>query len=347
MVELTRTGMMLHRVHDTLVGTVGLILNLLLVYVAIKRTQPNFRKFANLVLLSAAIDILYSFFQLICQHQHEVFNGQFFFMANGIERSVSEHTSYLISTVQMTIALMSVSILPVQFYYRFLLVHRSYPPSVWLLVGLTGVSVGVSFTLGVLGTLAHIESAKRGRDYYVSQLSAVWNDDRGDSKFISAIDLKDPIALIYYGFGSQVIAVSYGLSMFFGYKSVKFVLPSGLEISERTKALRKQYTRNLIVQAICGYCTSVVPTGFVALISLLHVDARGWFIWFATVISYGPLLNALIPLTIIRPYRSFVASLFGLKSAEQAGLSTDGRSVATTTAAAKSKIVSVNQVSAD
>ncbi|KAI6212772.1 hypothetical protein M3Y94_00068300 [Aphelenchoides besseyi] len=333
MIQLTHTSMMLHRIHDQVVNTAGLLCNVLLVFVALKRTQPNFRNFANLVLLSAAIDILYSSLQLLCQHQHEVINGQFFFMASGIERVVSERASYFISTVQMTVALMSVTILPVQFYYRFLLVNSSYPPSIWLLFGLTLGSIGVSFTMGILGTLAHIESAKRGRDYYVNQISDVWNDEDGKSKFISAIDLKDSISLLYYGFGSNVIALSYGISLFFGYKSVMFVQPlHGLEVSERTKALRAQFTRNLIIQAICGYCSSVVPTGFVALISVLHIDASGYFVWFASVISWGPFLDALIPLILIKPYRSYVASVFGLGPADShSGLSQDGRSMITTT----------------
>lgn len=57
-----------HRVHNLILAVLGILLNILLIIVVLKKTKKNFRLYARLVLFNAMYDIFYSFVEILCQH---------------------------------------------------------------------------------------------------------------------------------------------------------------------------------------------------------------------------------------------------------------------------------------
>ncbi|KAI6198920.1 J domain-containing protein [Aphelenchoides besseyi] len=234
-----------HRWHNITFAVLGILLNILLIYVANKRTKKSFRSFASLILLCAYYDVIYSIMELLCQH-----NGVFLVSAYGIEHYSPRWVVNVLTTTQFSLLLLAVTIIPTQFYLRYRLLCGGANHRLHLICSLT-ISILASLWLGILSLINRWDAHKRGVEYYERMLGDEWRDENNKTKFLDAIDLQDRYALCYYASGTIIIAGSYTLALYFGYKSIHAVQPVPIESSGghgKTEKLKRAYTRNLIVQ---------------------------------------------------------------------------------------------------
>lgn len=121
---MTAQKIVVHRVHNLCLAFLGIVLNILLIFVVIKKTRKNFQLYARLVLFCAIYDIIYSLLEITCQHQLEIKNGYFFIFSYGIEQYLSRTAVGFVGLIHLSLYLMNVTIIPTQFRYRFWLVNR-------------------------------------------------------------------------------------------------------------------------------------------------------------------------------------------------------------------------------
>ncbi|KAI6237901.1 hypothetical protein M3Y95_00313400 [Aphelenchoides besseyi] len=252
--------------------------------------------------------------ELLCQHQIEIKNGVFLVSAYGIEHHSPRWIVNILTTTQFSLLLLAVTIIPTQFYLRYRLLCGGANHRLHLICSLS-ISILASLWLGILSLINRWDAQKRGTEYYERMLGDEWRDENNKTKFLDAIDLQDRYALCYYASGTIIIAGSYSLALYFGYKSIHAVQPVPSESSGghgKTEKLKKAFTRNLIVQAVCSYLFSVTPTGAVAVSILFKWDISGYGVYVLSLLSFCPLLNAISALALVHPYRAFlVDACFG------------------------------------
>ncbi|KAI6212765.1 hypothetical protein M3Y94_00067400 [Aphelenchoides besseyi] len=193
--------------------------------------------------------------ELLCQHQIEIKNGVFLVSAYGIEHHSPRWIVNILTTTQFSLLLLAVTIIPTQFYLRYRLLCGGANHRLHLICSLS-ISILASLWLGILSLINRWDAQKRGTEYYERMLGDEWRDENNKTKFLDAIDLQDRYALCYYASGTIIIAGSYSLALYFGYKSIHAVQPVPSESSGghgKTEKLKKAFTRNLIVQAVCSY----------------------------------------------------------------------------------------------
>ncbi|KAI6198922.1 hypothetical protein M3Y96_00571900 [Aphelenchoides besseyi] len=307
----------MRQIHDTLCGIFAFFLNIFLIFVVVRCTKPSLRSYSRMVMICAVYDVVYSFVGLICQQdqqQVDIYDGVYYTFSFGIDYYFPELVSpMLLSTIQISLIVIAVTLIPTQFYYRHLLLTSTNAQNGRLIFALCLSVISGSF-VGLFGYVCRLEAQKRGREYYLNQLSARCKEDYKDA-FVNAIDMRDPLTGSSLVYGTSLIIISYAVAVYYGYRSLKLVRPaneSDIANNSRAVQLKSQFTRNMVIQSICAFALSVLPTSLVGVSTLMYFNSPISNSSSMFSFAYLPIFNATSSLICIGPYRDYVKKILHL-----------------------------------
>ncbi|KAI6237898.1 hypothetical protein M3Y95_00313100 [Aphelenchoides besseyi] len=305
----------MHRLHDVTCGFFAIFLNIFLIYVVIRCTNPSFRSYSRIVLIYAVYDVIYCIAGLICQEQVDIHDGVYYTFSFGIDYYFPEFVnSIFLSTIYLSLIIIAVTLIPTQFYYRHLLLTSTTAQNGRLILALS-LSVISGSSIGLFSYFCRREAQQRGREYYLSKLSDLWKEEGYRNSFVNAIDMKDLVTQSSLVWGTTMIFCSYAIAIYYAYLSLRVIQPSNeVEIANNSRAaqLKSQFTRNLIIQSICAFSFSVLPASLVGVSTLLYLDLPISSSVSMFSLAWMPVFNATSSLLCIGPYRTYVKKILHL-----------------------------------
>lgn len=110
---------------DAFAAVLGLFANFVKFFAVKGGTSSNVRSYGNMVLICTVIDIFYAIVTLLC-HQHiQINNHVLLIISYGIENYIPWWPATILSSIEYFFLIEAVTILPVQFYYRYYLMTTS------------------------------------------------------------------------------------------------------------------------------------------------------------------------------------------------------------------------------
>ncbi|KAI6183038.1 hypothetical protein M3Y97_00445300 [Aphelenchoides bicaudatus] len=300
--------------HDKAAGIVGLVANLVLLYMALKRMSPAFRNYSYMILINCANDIIYSIVSLSCGRVIELRNATLFHMSYSLENHASPTVAMFIEFMNEVVCMQTSTILGTQYYFRYILVSKRREPTLGLLSFLVSVSTLASLIFGVTDIFSSMDSAKRGRSYYTEQLGFDWVASDGRIHFSSANDIRDFSTKVHFGEGTVCIFASYAVVMYYGYKTLMIMqnpVPNQ-QISKNTRAMTRQFTINLLIQTGLTVCCAVMPATYLFVYVVFQPPIPFVGIFISSIYTWNPLSNALVTMLVIKPYREQLVHFISL-----------------------------------
>ncbi|KAI6199331.1 hypothetical protein M3Y96_00615500 [Aphelenchoides besseyi] len=304
----------IHFFNDTIACVLGIVLNLLLMYVIIKTLNRNIRSYGYLVFVGAAFDVFFAIVELITLHQLLIKDGIMFIMSWGVEYTLYPYVGHFFMFCHCTVGMQGLWLLAAQYNFRYEIITNS-DVSIRLLVRNVAITFSLSLLMAIFGCYGTIQATKRrGREYYAKQINSNWLDQEGSQHFIYAMDFRDSATLIFF-FGSFFITiVCYGVSMFYAWKACKYIREHrSADRSHRTVRLDRQFTKSLVMQTVNAIIFAAAPIILMCVSMQLRLDICFAGLWTMSFLSLLPAANAILALVVIKTYRNCLISTFHLK----------------------------------
>ncbi|KAI6237655.1 Serpentine receptor class delta-1 [Aphelenchoides besseyi] len=303
----------IHFFNDTIACVLGIVLNLLLMYVIIKTLNRNIRSYGYLVFVGAAFDVLFAIVELITLHQLLIKDGIMFIMSWGVEYSLYSYVGHFFMFWHCTVGMHGLWLLAAQYNFRYEIITNS-AVSIRLLVRNVAITFSLSLLMAIFGYYGTIQAInRRGREYYAKQINANWLDREGSLHFIYAMDFRDSATLIFFFVSFLITIVCYCVSMFYAWKAYKFIREHrSADRSQRTVRLESQFTKSS-KSTVNAIIFAAAPIILMCVSMQLRLDI--WFagLWTMSFLSFLPAANAILALCVIKTYRNCLISTFHLK----------------------------------
>ncbi|KAI6230845.1 hypothetical protein M3Y99_00911200 [Aphelenchoides fujianensis] len=310
---------------DLLGSLMGALLNVLLL-AAILRSSHRKQAYSFMFLFTACFDFAYSLLELAIQHLLTAERGVLVIMPHGLERFFPP-SIYVIIFFHIFLVMNSIFILPCQYKYRYDILKNPHTTVRSLIVSVS-VASGVAALCGANAVWMVVEQQRRPAVHYERLLEA--DDVDGREFYLYGFDIEDiSTKCFYYGSAFMSSNAALILCAFYLWKSVRFVHEQQDAISDQTRSLARQFKISLIVQTVNSLVWAVSPISLLTMSIIFRVRFLSAYTmlpvaWLPAVVSTNLKLlsNALTTLTIIKPYKRYVASLFCGKSASVSSLNT-------------------------
>ncbi|KAI6221691.1 hypothetical protein M3Y95_00988900 [Aphelenchoides besseyi] len=294
------------------VGSVlGILSNTILLTAIFCSSRQKLQAYSFMFLFPACYDFAYSVLELSIQHLVTTQNSKLFIMPHGIEQ-LAPSSKYLVIFLHSFLAIHAVFILPCQFKFRYDIL-RDPNTTTKNLITYVAISSIVGTLCGLNSIWIVYEQQQRPSSYYMKILED--KEVEGREFFLYGADMRDLSTQIFYcGLGLVTSNVAIGLSVFYAWKSYKFVQGPEQTMSQHTRSLQRDFSIGLIVQTINSFIFAISPISCVMFSMIFDIKLVG----LATMlpVSYLPVVNATLTIIVIKTYRRYVMSFFRSKSSQ-------------------------------
>ncbi|KAI6220053.1 hypothetical protein M3Y99_01623300 [Aphelenchoides fujianensis] len=307
-------------VNNLAAFTIGSFAIGLLVYLVLFKTSAQFAPYSRLLLLSAVVDTIHLFSYFWCQQRYRVESNVMVATFVGPAQFLP-HAGMCVSMIfQNSSPQLTVTIVPVMFYYRFYSLRHSRPPSglrTLFVVAVPVLLVAVDCAMGIPAFCSPADVGGAFERYYWPEVPVpkLLVGNMNKNFFAQA-------TLLYHRvltFGSYIPAI------FFAFLSVRELQKQSLQLSTRTKKLQRAFNWMLFAQALVPFVTLVCPIiGFTAL-AWGNVSFRYSSEFNVLLLTWAPPLSALSSILLIKPFRQHFVHLLscGLNGGKRVGASTN------------------------
>ncbi|KAI6223134.1 hypothetical protein M3Y99_01458600 [Aphelenchoides fujianensis] len=333
---------------DMTACVLGMIFNSLLIYAIVKVTDSNLRSYSYLLLASACFDLFFSVIEFCTLHQLLSCGSVLVIMSHGfVERFLFPYVGSLLMIPHVFAANHGLMILAAQFHYRYRLVADG-EASVWILVRDLAITTSLGWLMACSAWWGTVISLQRPREYYLEMINQQSFYKRAAEYALYVSDQQDTITMIYFKSSFWFTYICFGVSVYYGLRSYLHVRANGSMGNQRTERLQAQFTRSLVVQTVNTCIFALIPLSFSSIPMQITSSQNQWpgkgafecankclragFITM-TLLSWLATANACCTLFIVRKYRTYFLSLFGLAhlSVSQTSATPDHTGISKTT----------------
>ncbi|KAI6217954.1 hypothetical protein M3Y99_01741200 [Aphelenchoides fujianensis] len=197
---------------------------------------------------------------------------------------------------------LAITVLPAQYYFRYVLISKQRPLSLLKTMGLFSISLGTALLDSLISfpTFAYSGTVRPDFDY-----CSIWTQETPCPQIVVG-DIRYWPMQIYFLYAGLMIQTSYGLAVYFGYKTVRTMqsaLQSSMVVNSKT-----QINRVLLIQSILPLINAVTPLTLAVVGTFFYWDLGNTLAWMNAAFPLLPVLNSASTILFVSPYRQF---LFG------------------------------------
>ncbi|CAD5233676.1 unnamed protein product [Bursaphelenchus xylophilus] len=280
----------------------GGILTTLLCFLVICKTEGTLRNYRSILLICSFNDIFYWALDNALAPKLKQTDGVFMIKIEGPARYFSHDVRLILVSIYIFAVCVICSQLPAQMYFRYHCLTRPRPLTTAKTVGLFLLSLVVASPnyYFVYMTLSSVDALRKKVDY-----NALWYKELpAPDVFFS--DARSFYHIVYFVYGGLLISFSYALSLFIGVQTLKKTRRLYDSCSDNTKRLQNQLNNYLTVQSVVPLVVCITPLLFVIVTGFLYIDIGRICMLSAVFLSWMPILNSLITMIVIIPYRKWI-----------------------------------------
>ncbi|CAD5233130.1 unnamed protein product [Bursaphelenchus xylophilus] len=298
-----------HHLIDSFIGIGGIIACSLVIYLSSTKVKNKALRVYTIMLISnATVDLIYSI-NTLCTMCSGVLGIQTVFMT--IDSPFWPKTvwwSYAAVSTNLFLMFLSVGILPLQFIYRYgTMRNQPFSRKQMLLFSL----VPLAFAL-LHGFISPWTFRPPNPEYEVMFREALEVDENYELPGYLIGDVRNfDLMTLHFLNIFVIVAFSYATILFMAYLSKRtMTLQSGLSTSPQTKAVQRQVTRIIYIQAIYPLFVVCVPAISFSIAAARGIQLKmiGELVMFS--MHTPPLVNSLIVILCVPSYRRFVVNPF-------------------------------------
>ncbi|KAI6209134.1 hypothetical protein M3Y96_00188900 [Aphelenchoides besseyi] len=275
----------------------GIALNALLI-VAIHKTGRRL-VYSRLFLVAAIFDLFFSVVELLTQHQIAVKNGVMFLLPRGIEwwfKNGAFGINYVIFIIHCFAYMQGIFILAALFRYRFILAKEPHALPSKYLDGLVVSTIG-AIVCSLSAAIGVYQASKKGWNYYENVLK---RSNVSTKFFMYVVDIRDFGTIGYFFGGLLLSTVSFVIVLLYARQA--FIQPK--DEDAKTRVHQAQMTQALVFRTLTTLVFGVWPVVF-------RFDAEIFGTGMMFTWPWTAVLNAVVTLFIIPPYRRYVLNSIG------------------------------------
>uniref|UniRef100_A0A7E4VT45 G protein-coupled receptor n=1 Tax=Panagrellus redivivus TaxID=6233 RepID=A0A7E4VT45_PANRE len=131
-------------VNNVIANVLSIVLNLFLIAVIQTQAKKQLRHYRKVLLLSTIVDLMLASLGLVLQPIYFAPNGIFIILIDGIIRPLPQPWTTVAVMLPLFVMYLLLTIVPVSFIYRYMLICKNTEPSSRVFVCLIGAAIGVS-----------------------------------------------------------------------------------------------------------------------------------------------------------------------------------------------------------
>uniref|UniRef100_A0A7E4VBF9 G-protein coupled receptors family 1 profile domain-containing protein n=1 Tax=Panagrellus redivivus TaxID=6233 RepID=A0A7E4VBF9_PANRE len=289
-------------IHDTIVSSLGIVLNSLLLYLIYSSNNKHLRQMSTALCQNAVLDILLSTMTLIIQPQVYITSNVCVFILQphvSLPKVIYFFMFYCFGG-QITLSMYA---MPVPFYVRYLIVcarrnvrYRDLIYPYFL--------VFTCFLIICIGTGWCFPFDQQFQEQFVPLFNAspVFGGNVSALPIFAANRVSAKPMLFFYTFVFCSLTITYSIVVFLAYKistSMDF-LPT---ITVKVKKYNRQLHRALLIQAIGPLFAGVLPVIVLASMVLLNFESVYATLGISICVAWIPVVTPIAAIWVIKPYR--------------------------------------------
>ncbi|CAD5233749.1 unnamed protein product [Bursaphelenchus xylophilus] len=269
-------------VNYSITSVVGGILSLLMLYLVLFKTSGALKGYQNMLLICCITDLIYWAVDNFMWMKLKEKDGVFIVKMEGLAGNLSRPYRVLMS----------------HFINNFLTASQT--------LGLCCIALVVTIPT-LFFTYASFNSSPNVRPGF--NYGQLWYQEFPMPQLLFG-DVRSIYQKGFFFWGGGIIAVSYILTISIGRRTLQRTRRMDFSYSEKTKRLQNQLTNFMFVQATIPLFISVVPILLIVIPAFFYVDTGMMCFYCVIAISWIPLLNPIITITVIVPFRRIVCGAF-------------------------------------
>ncbi|CAD5219073.1 unnamed protein product [Bursaphelenchus xylophilus] len=283
----------------------GGLISFLFFYLIVFRTAGELRKYRPIFLICSLTDLFFYGINTFVEIKSKMKDGVFMLRLEGpAQRYSREVQLYAVSVFVATLG-MAITVLPAQFYYRYYTLTRGKPLPIWKTMFIFSISYMVGVPMAILAYYSYgFGAPRKGLNY-----GQLWYPDT-PLPLVFYADTRDPVMMLYFGWGGTVITVAYMVLLYIAYRTLKHFNMQAQAYSRKAKSMQKQLTWFLIIQSVIPIFVSSGPNVFLVITAFLRIDAGILTTIVVDFMGLLPVCNPFLSILVIKPYRRIVGGVF-------------------------------------
>ncbi|KAH7716713.1 7TM GPCR protein [Aphelenchoides avenae] len=280
------------RISETVAAACSFALNLLLVVVVLRCRTKELRVYSRLILCNCAVDTMFAVASYVIEPHGDIRAGIFMVFNNGVNFGFDDFTLFLFFHFSLYAAVM-ITAVPMA-YRDIALSGKQIVALISIALFLaTPVTVAVWLVWGSASRRTAVELAEHIRSYPC-------HDEREVYIGKDLADVAPPCLLAAF-----LLPLIYGSVVFCAVKVHRLIRSSSL--GGRKQELQQQIGWALLAQATAPVFTMFLPLGTIIVVASFGLEGlHGVLMSTSSFCSYIPVLNPVMTLYFIKPYRKFI-----------------------------------------
>ncbi|CAD5233750.1 unnamed protein product [Bursaphelenchus xylophilus] len=284
----------------------GGILSFLMLYLVLFKTSGALKNYQNMLLICCSTDLIYWAVDNFMWMKFKETDGVFMIKMEGLAGHLGR--PYRVFTMAFYVWIISFLniMLPVQFYYRYHSLTRNGFLSASQTLALSFFSLILTLPNFFLSYASYNSSPEERPGFNYGTL---WYQEYPMPNILFG-DVRSVYQKAYFFYGGAIISVSFIIALVIGYRTLQRIKQMRDSYSDKTKRLQKQLSDFMIVQAMIPVCVCVIPVMSFVIPAFFYLDTGMMCVYSAIAVSWIPVLNPIITIMVIIPFRRIVCGVF-------------------------------------
>ncbi|KAH7724991.1 Protein SRJ-14 [Aphelenchoides avenae] len=300
------TGLSLRDIHhynERVASVLSLVLNGILSYLLITEKNETLKPYSRILLQNAIVDVIYVFACLAVEFQVELNNGVMIFIVNGYFKEWPIEWHYLLIWIWITVMTMTVQVVPIEFFFRYMLVVKKKLLNIWEMLGCCSIAFLLGAWDATLCVLACMQTPNPHEDYGDLMQHPMWFDRNGTQTTFLAADRSQPFLLLFIFSGTTMDIGAYTLMLLLSLKTHGILVGMKGEMSAKTSYMQKQMNRILAAEALSVLCISITPVAIFMMFLFFRWTIVGSGLVLTMIMAWIPIINPITKILLVGPYR--------------------------------------------
>ncbi|KAH7701223.1 7TM GPCR protein [Aphelenchoides avenae] len=275
----------------------SLVANAVLSVLLMREKNEVMIPYSRVLLQNCFFDVVYTIVASVVEIQVELNKGVYIFVINGFLKHKPAVWHYWMIGIWNLSFSMTLIIVPIEFFFRYMLVCKKRVIKTWELMalGLVAVIFAAAIAVTVVKACMDVDDHKAAFGELMSDPLWFDNGTQGNKFFITFLAL-----------ASGVDFAIYGVMIFTSIAVARSMKVSAEKMSAKTKVMQKQMNRLLITEAGSVTIIGVLPVAVSMTILLFDITFVGFGICVICMFAWVPILNPVTTILLVGPYRRAV-----------------------------------------
>ncbi|CAD5233688.1 unnamed protein product [Bursaphelenchus xylophilus] len=286
-------------IHYAVTISVGAILVPCMIYMVLFHTTGALLPYKKLLLVCSMSDFFFWLLDSCGQLKVRMIDGVFVGTVTGPAKLLPRWGQLLAASLGVSLVCFTNATLPAQSFYRYYALTRGKTCDKLKTTLILAFPFVVNIVPFVLLYISFFESPKVRPGYNYATL---WFKEY-PLPLLLILDTRSSWDMAFIATAGLQITFGYLATVYFSYKTWRQLCVYADKYSPKTKVLQAQLARFLFFQVMIQLTTSIVPASLLAASALLRIDGGISTTVSVTLASWIPILNSLLTITAIVPYR--------------------------------------------